>query len=127
MAPLAGERDETPVVEDEEPDLGEPLDHHGVRAVSARHGEFVKEPRDPVVAGRESEAAGLVSERLDEIGFAGARRAGEQDGLAIADPLGADHRIFDSSHDLFGAWKTVAEAMPDEGWLQRAEGYVSAL
>ena len=40
---------------------------------------------------------------------------------------GGDHRIFDGSHDLFGAWKTIAEAMPDEGWLQRAEGYVSAL
>ena len=40
---------------------------------------------------------------------------------------GGDHRIFDGSHDLFGAWKTIAEAMPDEGWLQRAEGCVSAL
>ena len=38
---------------------------------------------------------------------------------------GADHRIFDGSHDLFGAWKTIAEAMRDEGWLQRAEGCVS--
>ena len=40
---------------------------------------------------------------------------------------GADHRIFDGSHDLFGAWKTIAKAFPDEGWLQRAEGYVSAM
>lgn len=40
---------------------------------------------------------------------------------------GADHRLFDGSHDLVGAWKTIAEAFPDEGWLQRAEGYVSAL
>ena len=40
---------------------------------------------------------------------------------------GADHRLFDGSHDLVGAWKTIAKAFPDEGWLQRAEGYVSAL
>ena len=40
---------------------------------------------------------------------------------------GPDHRLFDGSHDLVGAWKTIAEAFPDEGWLQRAEGYVSAL
>ena len=40
---------------------------------------------------------------------------------------GADHRLFDGSHDLARAWKTIAETFPDEGWLQRAEGYVSAL
>ena len=40
---------------------------------------------------------------------------------------GTDHRLFDGSHDLVGAWKTVAKAFPDEGWLQRAEGYVSAI
>lgn len=40
---------------------------------------------------------------------------------------GGDHRIFDGSHDVVGAWKAIAEAMPDEPWLQRAEGYVSAL
>ena len=40
---------------------------------------------------------------------------------------GGDHRIFDGSHDIVGAWKATAEAMPDEPWLQRAEGYVSAL
>lgn len=40
---------------------------------------------------------------------------------------GADHRLFDGSHDLVGAWKTIAEAFPDEGWVQRAEGYASAI
>ena len=40
---------------------------------------------------------------------------------------GGDHRLFDGSHDLVGAWKTIAGAFPDEGWLQRAEGYVSAI
>ena len=40
---------------------------------------------------------------------------------------GADHRLFDGSHDLAGAWRTIAGKFPDEGWLQRAEGYVSAL
>ena len=40
---------------------------------------------------------------------------------------GADHRLFDGGHDLVGAWKSIAEAFPDEGWLQRAEGYASAI
>ncbi|MDE2762923.1 MAG: hypothetical protein OXK74_09085 [Gemmatimonadota bacterium] len=40
---------------------------------------------------------------------------------------GGDHRIFDGSHDPIGAWRTIAEAFPDEGWLDRGEGYVSAL
>ncbi|MYD14883.1 MAG: hypothetical protein F4X00_14900 [Gemmatimonadetes bacterium] len=40
---------------------------------------------------------------------------------------GADHRLFDGSHDLVGAWKTIAETFPNEGWLQRADGYVSAI
>ena len=40
---------------------------------------------------------------------------------------GGDHRIFDGSHDLVGAWKAIARARPDDSWLQRADGYVSAL
>lgn len=40
---------------------------------------------------------------------------------------GGDHRIFDGSHDLVGAWNTIAKTMPEEEWLQRAEGYVSAI
>lgn len=40
---------------------------------------------------------------------------------------GGDHRIFDGGHDPIGAWKTIAEAFPDEGWLDRGQGYVSAL
>jgi len=40
---------------------------------------------------------------------------------------GGDHRIFDGSHDPIGALRTIAEAFPDEGWLDRGEGYVSAL
>ncbi len=40
---------------------------------------------------------------------------------------GADHRIFDGSHDFVGAWKAVAERFPDAPWLENAQGYVSAL
>ena len=40
---------------------------------------------------------------------------------------GGDHRIFDGSHDLLGAWKAIAEARPDEAWLRRADGYISAI
>ena len=40
---------------------------------------------------------------------------------------GGDHRLFDGSHDLLGAWKTIAEHFPEEAWLKKAEGYVRAL
>lgn len=30
---------------------------------------------------------------------------------------GGDHRIFDGSHDLVGAWKAIAKARPDDSWL----------
>lgn len=62
VAPLTGERGEAPVVEDEEPGSGEPLDELGVGAVPAGEGEFVEEPREAVVAGGDAVAAGLVAE-----------------------------------------------------------------
>ena len=66
---LARERSEPPVVEDEEPRPGEPLDELGIRPVAAGEGEFVEEAGDAVVARRDAEAAGLVAERTGEIGF----------------------------------------------------------
>lgn len=40
---------------------------------------------------------------------------------------GRDHRLFDGSHDLVGAWKAITEHVPEEAWLKKAEGYVMAL
>ena len=40
---------------------------------------------------------------------------------------GADHRLFDGSHDPIGAWNAIAKAFPDEGWMQRAERRMSSL
>ena len=40
---------------------------------------------------------------------------------------GGDHRIFDGSHDVVGAWKAITEANPHDAWLHRAEGYVLAI
>ena len=42
VSSLAGERSESPVVEDEEPGSGEPLDELGIRSVAAGEGEFVE-------------------------------------------------------------------------------------
>ena len=41
--------------------------------------------------------------------------------------LGGDHRLFDGSHDLFGAWKATTDALPDDTMLQAAGGYLSAV
>ena len=87
MPPLSGEGGEAPVVEDEEPGSGEPLDELGVAAVAAGEGEFVEEPREAVVAGGDAVAAGLVAEGAGEVGLAGSGGAGDEDGLAVPDPL----------------------------------------
>jgi hypothetical protein len=41
--------------------------------------------------------------------------------------LGGDHRLFDGSHDLLGAWKAVTDKIPDDTLLQEAGGYLSAV
>ena len=41
---------------------------------------------------------------------------------------GADHRLFDGSHDLSGAWKAITKHAPEQDqWIHKAEGYVKAL
>ena len=57
---LAGERSEPPVVQDEEPCPGEPLDDLGIRPVAPGEGEFVEQAGDAVVARRDADAAGLA-------------------------------------------------------------------
>ena len=87
VPPLARERSEPPVVEDEQPRPCEPLDELGTGTVPTGEGELVEEPGDAVVAGGDAEAAGLVAERTGEIGLSRPRRAGDEHGLAVPDPL----------------------------------------
>ena len=55
---LARERSEPPVIEDEQPGLGEPLDELGIGAVASGEGELVEEPGEPVVTHRDPDSAG---------------------------------------------------------------------
>ena len=87
VSSLAGERSEPPVIKDEEPRPGEPLDELGIRPVPPGEGEFVEQAGDAVVAGGDAEAAGLVAERTDQIGFSRPGRTGDEHGLAVPDPL----------------------------------------
>ena len=87
VSSLARERSEPPVVENEEPRPGEPLDELGIRTVPPGEGEFVEKAGDAVVAGGDAEAAGLVAERAGQIGFSRPGRAGNEHGLAVPDPL----------------------------------------
>ena len=81
VAALACQRSEPPVIEDEEPGLGEPLDELGVGTVGAGEGELVEQSGDAVVARRDAEAAGLVAEGASQVGFSGSRCAGDLGGL----------------------------------------------
>jgi len=40
---------------------------------------------------------------------------------------GGLHRLFDGGHDLVGAWKAVADALPDDTRLQEATAYFKAI
>ena len=78
VPPLARERSEAPVIEDEQPRPCEPLDELGIGTDPTGEGELVEEPGDAVVAGGDAEAAGLVAERTGEIGLSRPRRAGDE-------------------------------------------------
>ena len=106
VPPLARERGEAPVIEDEQPRPCEPLDELGVGTVLTGEGELVKEPGDAVVAGGDAEAAGLVAERTGEIGFSRPGGAGDENGLAVPDPLpGGERRSTRERSRLRGALK----------------------
>ena len=87
VSSLAREGSEPPVVEDEEPGSGEPLDELRVGSVRTGEGEFVEQTGDAVVAGRDADAAGLVAEGTGEITLPRPGGAADEDGLAVPDPL----------------------------------------
>ena len=84
---LSRERGEPPVVEDEEPGPGEPLDDLGIRSVAPGEGEFVEKAGDAVVARGDAGAAGLVAERARDVRLSRARGPADQHRLAVPDPL----------------------------------------
>ena len=63
--------------------------------------EFVEEPGDAVVVGRDAEPAGLVAESAGQVGLAGSGRTGDEDGLSVPDPLPrGEAQTFPSGQDL---------------------------
>src|SRR5690606_6842407 len=90
---VAAERVETgqsPVVENEQTGAREPVEESGVGAVATGQGESGQELREAKVAGREPLAAGLMAEGTGEVGLSAAGGAGDQDALALADPVAAN-------------------------------------
>ena len=41
--------------------------------------------------------------------------------------FGGDHRLFDGSHDLIGAWQAVASAKPEDTLIQESGSYLTAV
>ena len=87
MTALAREGGEPPVIQDEEPGLGEPLDEPGIGAVAAGKGELVEGTGEAEVAGRDPVSAGLVAESAGDVGLSRPGCTCDQDGLAVEDPL----------------------------------------
>ena len=93
----AREGSEPPVVEDEEPGSGEPLDELRVGSVRTGEGEFVGQTGDAVVAGRDADAAGLVAEGTGEVALPRPGGAAAENGLALPDPLPGGEAEHDGS------------------------------
>ena len=87
LALLRPERREAPVVEDEHIGLRPAREEPGQRAVAAGDLEFVEEPGHAAVDHGVAFAAGLLPEGAGEVGLPAAGRAGEEEVLALADPL----------------------------------------
>ena len=87
MATLAREGSEPPVIQDEQPGPGEPLDEPGIGSVAPGEGELVEETGEAEVAGGDAVSAGVVAESASEIRLAGSGGTCDQDGLAVEDPL----------------------------------------
>ena len=87
VPPLAREGSEPPVIEDEQPGLGEPLDELGIGTVASGEGEFIEKPGEPVVTRRDPDSAGLMTESAGDVGLPGAGCPGDQQRLAVEDPL----------------------------------------
>ena len=83
------ERSEAEVIENEELGLGEAVEELGVGPIGAGERELAQQAREAVVAGREALATRAVAERAGQVALAGARCAGDEDALVIADPLTA--------------------------------------
>ena len=108
VSSLAGERSEPPVVEDEEPRPGEPLDELGIRPVAAGEGEFVKQAGDAVVARRDAGAAGLVAQRARQVGLSRSGGPADEHGLAVADPLSGGEAQDEGAVQSAGALKLMS-------------------
>ena len=78
-----------PIIEDEQVDPGEAVQHLGVAAVTTRQGERGKEPGCPVVGDGEILAAGFVAERAGQPALADPGWSGEQQPMPGADPVTA--------------------------------------
>src|SRR5206468_5611881 len=77
---------ESPVIDDEDVEAGQPGEQADVRAVSPGQGEFVEETRGPTVAGAIALATGLVGERAREEAFPDAGRPDQDHVVVFLDP-----------------------------------------
>ena len=84
---LAGERGETPIVENEEIDPCERLEQPGIAAVAAGERQCLEQPRNPMVEDRTIVATSLVAERAGDPSLADPGRADDQQVMLAVDPV----------------------------------------
>jgi len=102
IAPVVGaERLQTPVVEDEQADLAEPL--HQPRIASIPEGEVGEQLGHTLIEDRVVVATGLVAERTGQPGFAHARGPFDDQVVRDGDPVTGDQLLEQGSVQASGA------------------------
>ncbi len=88
---------QAPVIEDQDVQFGDSLEHTGVTSVPSGEGEGFEEARDAVIDDASPVTACLVAESAGDPAFAEAGLAGDQQVLAPIDPAAFDEMRHDSA------------------------------
>ena len=98
---VAGERGESPVIEDEKIDARERLEKTSISSVAAGERESFEQPGKAMIEDGTIIAAGFVAKRASNPALAGAGRPGDEKVLLARDPIAVDEfgeeRTFDAA------------------------------
>jgi hypothetical protein len=109
---VAGERGETPVVEDEQVDPRQHLEEPCVASVFARERQSFEQPWQPVVEDGTVVSACLVAERAGDPTLADAGRPGDEQVLLATDPIAIDELGEEGAIDAQESARIVNTARP---------------
>jgi hypothetical protein len=101
------------IVDGQEVGFLEAVHELGRGAISPGHSQVLDEAREPEIAAGEALAAGGLGEGTGQVGFAGARGAGDEDDLVVADPVAGSQAEDEGA--IESPWGAEVQIL-DGGW-----------